>query len=171
MPPCKKCVEIRQTRELTDEALQQGKICKRCGLSEQSLNKTPLDFHDRYSCMKQNQPHDFSEQPKQQEGEEPKYWVDGIEAWIESFIDNGEDMDNYWQGSLNDFIKQSLTRAKIDAVGEVLREMYDTLPDYIDEKYPKGVAKDRGEATTKIVMFLLETAKKKRIQIALPPLK
>jgi hypothetical protein len=47
-----------------------------------------------------------------------------------------------------------------------IREMFNTLPDYIEEFYPKGEAEDRGEATVKITEFIIYQAKKNRVSLA-----
>lgn len=38
---------------------------------------------------------------------------------------------------------------------ENLDLLLDLLPEYIDMEYPKGIAKDRGQATVHITKFLL----------------
>jgi hypothetical protein len=40
-------------------------------------------------------------------------------------------------------------------MNEILKRMQDGLPDFIDEKYEKGVNKDRGKATVACIEFIL----------------
>lgn len=39
-------------------------------------------------------------------------WEDNLNKWICRFIDNGEDMDMYWQNSLLEFIRTQISQAK-----------------------------------------------------------
>jgi hypothetical protein len=40
-------------------------------------------------------------------------------------------------------------------MNEILQQMQDALPDFIDEKYEKGISKDRGKAMVACIEFIL----------------
>ena len=46
---------------------------------------------------------------------------------------------------------------------EIMTEMFDSLPEWIDEHYPKGTTKERGCATVALSLFIIEYTKKNKI--------
>lgn len=54
---------------------------------------------------------------------EEKPWKHKLTAWMKEFIDNGEDLDPYWQNSLIELIEDALASQKKE-----LREKIEQLP-------------------------------------------
>ena len=68
-----------------------------------------------------------------------------------------------------DWLRTTLTsygdQCRREGEEKTLSNMYENLPDYIDENFPKGQAIDRGDATVKICMFLIDYAKKEHLPL------
>ena len=68
--------------------------------------------------------------------------------------DRREKIAMYEQERLINWLRTLIAQKNKEAVERVIQQMFDRLPDYIDENFPKGFAKDRGDTTVKIMMYL-----------------